>query len=95
MYELGFALAAGKDVVIISGPNTEKYPFDIQHGGILSYAVGSKSDFTELEKKLTEKLTAHLKLQEIDNQNRGSITRKGERWASAARIHRACPIVGE
>src|ERR1039458_9292782 len=37
MYELGYALAAGKDVVIISGPNAEKFPFDIQHRGILSY----------------------------------------------------------
>jgi hypothetical protein len=26
MYELGYALAAGKDVVIISGPNTESTP---------------------------------------------------------------------
>ena len=64
MYELGFAIAAGKDVVIISGPNTERFPFDIQHRGILSYAVGSISDFKELEQKLTGKLNAILDLQE-------------------------------
>jgi hypothetical protein len=63
MYELGYAIAAVKDVVIISGPNSEKYPF-IQHRGILSYAVGSISDFKELEHKLTEKLNAILDLQE-------------------------------
>ncbi len=64
MYELGFAIAAGKDVVVISGPNSERYPFDIQHRGILSYAVGSISDFKELEQKLTAKLNAILDLRE-------------------------------
>ena len=64
MYELGYAIAAGKDVVIIAGPSIEKYPFDIQHRGILSYAVGSISDFKELEKKLTAKLRAILDAQE-------------------------------
>jgi hypothetical protein len=64
MYELGYAIAAGKDVVIISGPNTETYPFDIQHRGILPYAVGSISDFKELGNKLTDKLKAILERQE-------------------------------
>jgi len=62
--ELGYAIAAGKDAVIISGPHTERYPFDIQHRGILSYSVGSISDFTELGKKLAEKLNAVLQKQE-------------------------------
>jgi hypothetical protein len=64
MYELGYAIAAGKDVVIISGPSIEKFPFDIQHRGILPYAVGSISDFKELGKKLTAKLNAILEMQE-------------------------------
>jgi len=64
MYELGYALAAGKDVVIISGPNPEKFPFDIQHRGILSYSVWSISDFTELGQNLTAKLNAVLELRE-------------------------------
>ncbi len=68
MYELGYAIAAGKDVVIISGPssgpNSEKYPFDIQHRGIISYSVGSISDFKELGQKLTSKLNAILARQE-------------------------------
>lgn len=62
MYELGYAIAIGKDVVIISGPHTERYPFDIQHRGILSYSVGSISDFKELGEKLTKKLNALLDL---------------------------------
>lgn len=64
MYELGYAIAAGIDVVMISGPHTEKYPFDIQHRGIIPYSVGSISDFQDLGKKLTAKLNAFLDLQE-------------------------------
>ena len=60
MYELGYAVAAEKDVIIISGPSADKYPFDIQHRGILGYAVGSKSDFEHLGVKVTEKLLATL-----------------------------------
>jgi hypothetical protein len=64
MYELGYAIAAEKDVVIISAPSTEKYPFDIQHRGILPYSVGSISDFKKLESELTKKLNALLDKQE-------------------------------
>jgi len=64
MYELGYAIAADKDVVIICGPTQEKFPFDIQHRGILSYAVGSTSDFKKLEEALTAKLNAILTRQE-------------------------------
>ena len=64
MYELGYAIAAGKDVVIIAGPNPEKYPFDIQHRGILSYSGGSISDFIELGQNLSTKLDALLELRE-------------------------------
>jgi hypothetical protein len=64
MYELGYAIAAGKDIVIISGPNTEKYPFDIQHRGIIPYSIGSMRDFQDLGKKITAKLSATLELQE-------------------------------
>ena len=63
MYELGYAIAAEKDVVILSGPS-DKFPFDIQHRGILPYSVGSKSDFEALGKKLTGKLLATIARQE-------------------------------
>jgi hypothetical protein len=49
-----------KDVIIISGPSAEKYPFDIQHRGIITYAVGSPRDFKELEETITAKLEAIL-----------------------------------
>jgi hypothetical protein len=64
MYELGYAIAAGKDVVIICGPSKEKYPFDIQHRGIIPYESGAPRDFKALETTLTQKLDALLRLQE-------------------------------
>lgn len=67
MYELGYAVALGKDVIIISGPSAEKYPFDIQHRGIITYAVGSPRDFKQLEETITAKLEAILDRQAKTN----------------------------
>ncbi len=64
MYELGFAIASSKDVVIICGPSAEKFPFDIQHRGIITYSVGSPSDFRKLQEIITAKLKAILERQE-------------------------------
>jgi hypothetical protein len=57
---LAMLLLWEKDVIIISGPSAEKYPFDIQHRGIITYAVGSPRDFKELEETITAKLEAIL-----------------------------------
>ena len=65
MYELGFAIASGKDVVIIcSNQLADKYPFDIQHRGIIQYASDSASDFEKLKGDITNRLKALLKRQE-------------------------------
>ncbi len=68
MYELGYAIAAERYVVIISAPTPapmpEKYPFDIQHRGIVSYEAGSLSDFSTLGATITKKLLAYVQLQE-------------------------------
>lgn len=64
MYELGFATASGKDVVIIcSNQLSEKFPFDIQHRGIIQYASDSASDFERLKADITNRITALLKRQ--------------------------------
>jgi hypothetical protein len=60
-YELGFAYACGKDVILVcaedrSGP----FPFDIQHKAIIRYKTGSKSDFQTLEENITKKILAFL-----------------------------------
>jgi hypothetical protein len=60
-FELGFALAVDKEVCLVcSTERTMKYPFDIQHRSIITYSVESSSDFHELSKKITEKITALL-----------------------------------
>lgn len=60
-YELGYAFASGKDVVMVcSEERKEKFPFDIQHKHILNYKTSSSSDFENLKTKITEKLTAFI-----------------------------------
>ncbi len=58
-YELGYAFAMKKDVVMVcSDERKGKYPFDIQHRHIINYTTGSKSDFECLEEMITKKLNA-------------------------------------
>ena len=61
-YELGFAFAADRPVVMVcSRERVGKYPFDIQHRTVIPYESDSSSDFDALKASLTEKLTAVLK----------------------------------
>lgn len=56
-YELGYAFAMDKDVVMVT-EERQRFPFDIQHRHIINYKTSSKSDFETLEKNITEKLKA-------------------------------------
>lgn len=59
-YELGFAFACDKDVVMVcSEERTGKFPFDIQHRHIIRYKTDSKSDFEKLEDTITKKINAY------------------------------------
>lgn len=62
-YELGFAFASGRPVVMICSEERQsrKYPFDIQHRTIISYKSESSSDFDKLQNKITETITAYVK----------------------------------
>lgn len=58
-YELGYAFACQKDVVLIcSDERVGKFPFDIQHRHIINYKTGSKSDFETLEDLIARKIKA-------------------------------------
>lgn len=62
-YELGYAFACNKDVIMVCCTDERtaaKFPFDIQHRSIITYKAGSKSDFERLERNLTDKITAYL-----------------------------------
>jgi hypothetical protein len=58
-YELGFAFACEKDVILVCSDERESsFPFDIQHRQIITYKTSSKSDFEVLEDTITKKIIA-------------------------------------
>jgi len=58
-YELGFAFASEKDVIIVCSEERQgKFPFDIQHRQIIKYSTSSKSDYELLEDTITKKINA-------------------------------------
>lgn len=60
-FELGFAIACGKEVVLIcSDARATKFPFDVQHRTIIRYSSGSPSDFASLKTGITAKIEAYL-----------------------------------
>jgi len=63
-FELGYAIACNKEVVLVCSKERIKFPFDIQHRTILRYETSSPSDFTSLKKEITAKVEAYLKKQE-------------------------------
>lgn len=60
-FELGYAIALGKDVVLVcSEPRTSRYPFDVQHRTIIPYKTDSSSDFADLKRAINARLKALL-----------------------------------
>ncbi|NRF68924.1 hypothetical protein HLB44_18175 [Aquincola sp. S2] len=62
-YELGFAFAAGRPVVMVCSEERtgKKYPFDIQHRTIIPYLADAPSDFDKLKSSLTARLEAIIR----------------------------------
>lgn len=68
-FELGFAIAAQKEVVMIcSDDRSSKFPFDVQHRSIIKYKTGSVRDFSQLRTKITERLKAILEKESVLSQ---------------------------
>lgn len=60
-FELGFAIAAEKQVILIcSSERSERFPFDVQHRSILNYKTDSTRDFQELAASITTRIKAAL-----------------------------------
>ncbi len=59
-YELGYAFACEKDVVMVCSDERQagKFPFDIQHRHIITYKTSSTSDFNALADTITRKIKA-------------------------------------
>lgn len=63
-FELGYAIASQKEVVLIcSDQRNSKFPFDIQHRKIITYATGSLRDFEQLKRQITDRIRAISKKQ--------------------------------
>lgn len=61
-YELGFAFASGKDVVMVCSEEREgNFPFDIQHRKIIKYKTSSTSDFETLKENIITTLESYKK----------------------------------
>lgn len=64
-FELGYAIAAGKEVVMVcSNERTTKFPFDVQHRSIIRYSSESARDFDALRKQISTKIKAVLHREE-------------------------------
>ena len=64
-FELGYAIAAQREVVLVySDERTSKFPFDVQHRSITKYCTESSSDYDELRKKVESRLTAGIQRRE-------------------------------
>lgn len=58
-FELGYALACGKEVVMVCKKERgSKFPFDVQHRAIITYGTEAPTDFQKLRGQLTERLMA-------------------------------------
>ncbi|MGB7582087.1 MAG: hypothetical protein WBL85_06535 [Sedimentisphaerales bacterium] len=60
-FELGYAIANQKDVVLVCSKERTKFPFDIQHRRLIQYKTDSPSDFNELQVAITERIKALMK----------------------------------
>ena len=64
-YELGFAMAHGRLIVLLcSDERRGAFPFDVQHRKIIKYSTDSLSDFEEVKSTITSQLQAMLQKQE-------------------------------
>lgn len=61
-FELGFAIACKKQVVLVCSDErtAQHFPFDVQHRAIIKYATKSPSDYSALGSGITSKLKAYL-----------------------------------
>ena len=57
-YEVGFATALGKKMILACACGRDKYPFDIQHRNIIAYQAGTTQGHKKLKKEIIDRLEA-------------------------------------
>ncbi len=62
-YELGYALASDKPVVLLCSTERgdTKYPFDVQHLNITSYTLAALANYEDLKTQIVARISALLK----------------------------------
>ena len=74
-FELGYAVALSKPIIMMCDSIRTEIPFDIRHQNILFYRTNSSSDFDALKHNLRERIVSKIGIQE-----------KGERTLSDLEI---------
>jgi hypothetical protein len=59
-FEVGFAFASAKEVVLVAGSSRQRFPFDIQHRQVITYETDAPSDFDGLRDRIGKRLKAIL-----------------------------------
>jgi nucleoside 2-deoxyribosyltransferase len=60
-FELGFAIAAGKPVILVCEYQQDRrFPFDVQHRAVIIYKTESARDFESLKTNITQRLQAAI-----------------------------------
>lgn len=72
-YELGYAIAYKKDVIMICSSQRKKFPFDVQHRSIIRYKTDSPSDIERLSKEITDKIKSYIDYPDFKHQKSKSI----------------------
>ena len=65
-FELGYAIASKRDVILLCSKNEREtpFPFDVQHRTIIRYSTESPSDFEKARSEITKRLKAVLSKRE-------------------------------
>lgn len=64
-FELGFAIAVPKEVVLVcSDERKTKFPFDVQHRSIIQYKTEAPQDYEILRRDVSQRIKAVLKKQQ-------------------------------
>lgn len=76
-YELGYAFALRKKVLIVCSEEREgPFPFDIQHRAVVRYRTGSGSDYEELGGKIVKRMKSLLARKEEEEV--AQVTKEGQ-----------------
>ncbi len=57
-FELGYAIAVQKEVILVCNQERKKFPFDVQHRNIIEYKTASPQDFVSLEDSIIKRIVA-------------------------------------